>query len=160
MLARAYGVLLVLWGRLPIPGWLRWVILWLFNAKFLVGVAAIVLNERREILMCHHTYRGDYPWDIPGGWLKMKEDPGRAIEREICEETGLVVSADRPVWSKREKGTPALHLIFTARLVGGVFRPSAEVDEIRFFPLANLPELIPGEVEVIREAVAVTFPER
>ncbi len=158
MLERVYGVLLVLWGRLPIPGWLRWVILWLFNSKFLVGVAAIILNERRELLLCHHTYR-DYPWDIPGGWLKMKEDPGKAIEREIGEETGLIVRAERPVRSTREKGTPALHIIFSARLVGGEFRPSPEVDEIRFFPLASLPELIPGEAEVLREVVAVTFPD-
>ncbi len=154
MLSRVYAALLVLWGRLPIPAWLRWVILWLFNAKFLVGVAAIIVNERGEILLCHHTYRGDYPWDIPGGWLKGKEDPGLAIEREICEETGLVVRADRPVWSAREKGSSALHIIYTARLVGGQFCPSAEVDEARFFALAGMPELIPGEAEVIREAIA------
>ncbi len=151
MLARIWGKIIPLWGRLPLPVWLRWVILWLANDKFLVGVAAIIQNERGEVLMCHHTYRGKYPWDVPGGWLKKNEDPGRAIEREIREETGLVVRADRPVWTKREKGSPALHMLYKARLVGGEFRPSAEVDEVRFFALDNLPILVPDEREVILE---------
>jgi ADP-ribose pyrophosphatase YjhB (NUDIX family) len=144
---RVLGWLYRLWGWLPIPFALRWPILWLGTHKFLVGVAAVVLNERGEVLLFRHTYRGKLPWGLPGGWLKRREDPARAVEREIREEAGLEVRVLGPVWASTEKHAQ-VDVVYCARLLGGVFRPSPEVSEAAFFPLDRLPAMAGGARDI------------
>lgn len=154
MWSRVWTRILPWWGRMRIPRWLRWAMVWSVNRKFLVGVGAIAFNERGEVLLCRHTYRPRLPWGLPGGWLEHGEDLERAIEREIREETGLTVRALHPLWAGREKRADAVHLIYTARFISGDFRPCAEVSEARFFALDALPNLIPGHRELIQQGYA------
>jgi 8-oxo-dGTP diphosphatase len=129
--------LLWLWRWLPIPNWLRWALLWQGNQKFLVGVGAVVFNDAGEVLLCRHTYRAEYPWSLPGGWLNRDEEPARAIEREICEETGLEVRMLHLLRVKGREDYPQLDVMFVGQLEGGTFRPSAEVSEAGFFTVAG-----------------------
>lgn len=145
--------LLRLWGWLPMPPWLRWSIVWLGTHKFLIGVAAVVLNERDEVLLFRHTYRGKEPWGLPGGWLQRHEDPARAVEREIREEAGLEVRAEYPMRVTTGPTIAEVDVIYFARLVGGEFRPSPEVSEAAFFK----PEDMPFLKEDIRDIVAMVM---
>lgn len=54
-----------------------------------VGVRAIVLNEKNEILLVRHTYNND--WYLPGGGVNNNETSIAAIIRELQEETGIQV---------------------------------------------------------------------
>ena len=65
----------------------------LVQDQFLVGVTGVIFNEKNEVLLFKHTYRKQ-SWSLPGGYLKAGEHPAEALEREIKEESGLVVSAD------------------------------------------------------------------
>ncbi len=56
-----------LWKVLPIPQWGRWVLLWLTNTKYLVGVSGFVFDAEGRVLVVRHTYRKRYPWGLPGG---------------------------------------------------------------------------------------------
>lgn len=147
-----WRVLLRLWRDLPIPDDLRWALMWVTNPKFTVTVVAVVFNERGEVLLFNHTYRGEHPWALPGGWLKTGETPSAAIEREILEESCLRVRVLRPFRTQVAQRLPRLDLIFLGRLEGGDFRCSPEVSEARFFPLDALPPVSKGMVELIREA--------
>jgi 8-oxo-dGTP diphosphatase len=145
-------LVLRLW-RLPLPGFVRWGLVWLFNAKFIASVSAVVLNEAGEALLFLHTYRLDYPWALPGGWLQYGEDPALAIEREIMEESGLRVRVVRPLWVGRNHTLPSVDITFLACLEGGDFRPSLEVSEARYFPAGALPPLSAGSRALILKAV-------
>src|SRR3989442_8834371 len=90
-------LLLHLWRVVPLPYAVQWLLLWLTTQKFLVGVNAVALNECGEVLLAYHTYRNQYPWGLPGGFLNQNEHPARAVEREVVEETGLRVRALRPL---------------------------------------------------------------
>jgi 8-oxo-dGTP diphosphatase len=147
-------LLLWLWGVLPMPNWLRWATLWVVNQKFLVGVSAVVVNEQGEILMFKHTYRGKHPWGLPGGWLMGQEDPARAIEREIYEESGFRVRALFPLRAACTKRYPQLDLIYLARLESGTFRPSAEVSEFNFFSPEDFCYYAPDAGLLILDALA------
>lgn len=153
MKAALMSWLLRLWGWLPMPPWLRWSIVWLGTHKFLIGVAAVVLNERDEVLLFRHTYRGKEPWGLPGGWLQRHEDPARAVEREIREEAGLEVRAEYPMRVTTGPTIAEVDVIYFARLVGGEFRPSPEVSEAAFFK----PEDMPFLKEDIRDIVAMVM---
>jgi ADP-ribose pyrophosphatase YjhB (NUDIX family) len=147
-------LLLKLWGLLPLPEWIQWKLLSLWTPKFRVAVAAIVLNERRQILLCEHTYRGKYPWGLPGGSLKAHEDPEQAVKREIDEETGLCVQVVRPLILKSLQHFSQINITYLCYPTGGSYRANAEVASIRFFPLDDLPEsLLPSERELIHRAI-------
>src|SRR5438874_7371655 len=59
----------------------------------LIGVGAIIIKDRRVVLI----KRGKPPllgeWSIPGGLLELGETTRQGAEREALEETGLVVRA-------------------------------------------------------------------
>jgi ADP-ribose pyrophosphatase YjhB (NUDIX family) len=151
-----YRLLLKLWRVLPLPGWLQWQLVSLFTTKYLVAVAAILLNEAGQILLCEHTYRRDYPWGLPGGSLKKNEDPDRGLEREILEETGLQACVERPLLVLRPPTFHQISIIYLCHAVGGAFRPNAEVSRIRFFDFQALPEqIVPHERVIIAQAQAI-----
>jgi 8-oxo-dGTP diphosphatase len=61
----------------------------------IVGVGAVVLNQRGEVVLIR---RGKEPrrgeWSIPGGRLEWGETLHGALLREVHEETGLTVEID------------------------------------------------------------------
>lgn len=144
---------LALWlWRAPLPGWLRALLMWTFNAKFVATVAAVLLNEQGEVLLFHHTYRRDFPWALPGGWLERGEDPELAIAREIHEEAGFSVRILRPLWVGRDKFYPRLDIVFLGQVEDGVFQASNEVDEARYFPINDMPPVGPGTLRLVQYA--------
>lgn len=129
------------WGWLPLPFWLRSFILRMVNARFTVGVGAVILDERRRVLLFHHTYRPDMPWGLPGGWLKAGENPVQAVEREVLEESSIRIAVGAPLVVRPLDAPHALDIVFGARYLAGAFRPCAEVDEAAFFFVEDLPPI-------------------
>ncbi|MFW5713088.1 MAG: NUDIX domain-containing protein [Brevefilum sp.] len=141
-----------LWRVLPIPKILRGPILWFGNRKFIIGIAALIINERGEVLLFKHTYRKDCDWGFPSGYLKGHENPETSIEREILEESGLAVRVLDVLEIIRSEDMPRLEVLFRAELSGELsFKPSHEVSEARFFPAKDLPELLPEHRALIEK---------
>ena len=65
-----------------------------------VGQKAVVLNSQKQILVLQRSEktRAGGKWSLPGGALEDKEDPYASIEREIKEETELVVTEIKPFY--------------------------------------------------------------
>jgi 8-oxo-dGTP diphosphatase len=59
------------------------------------GAVAVVQNELGEILLHRRSDTG--AWELPGGAIDPGEEPAEAVIREVLEETGIRVSADRLV---------------------------------------------------------------
>jgi ADP-ribose pyrophosphatase YjhB (NUDIX family) len=149
-----------IWDRLPLNRRLRSTLVWLFNAKFTVGVIALVQDEEGRVLLCKHTYRRDKPWGLPGGSLQPGESLEKCLARELREETGLEFEVDGVVTVAAHPDRRRVDMIFACRLVNGHglerFRPSAEVSEARFFGLDELPEgMYAGHARLIARAVAL-----
>jgi ADP-ribose pyrophosphatase YjhB (NUDIX family) len=130
------------WGYLPLPGWLRSLILWTVLPKFLVGAVAVIFHEQDGILLFRHTYRAECPWGLPSGWLKTGEHAHEALERELFEESGYRIRVKRSVVVGGDRKNRRLDLYYECELIDGTFRPSAEVCEARFFPLDALPSCL------------------
>lgn len=53
-------------------GRLRWPIVWLGSPKFVLGVNAVIVNERGEVWLQQHRFWQDQAWGLPGGMLSQE----------------------------------------------------------------------------------------
>jgi 8-oxo-dGTP diphosphatase len=139
-------------GRLPSP--LKRAIVGAREARFHVGVIAVVLDERNEVLLFRHTYRPFAPWGLPSGWLRPDESLEESMVREIREEASLTVRFDRILKVQSAPGRRRVDVWMRYRPITKDARPSAEVDEARFFPLDHLPPLISAQETFLAELAA------
>ena len=124
----------------------------LFQSQFLVGVTGVIFNDKNEVLLFKHTYR-QHSWSLPGGYLKAGEHPAEALEREIKEESALVISADEMLKTRTDRDGSRLDMCFVGVFIGGKFAPSGEVSEYGFFSQDAMPLLRSNQVFLIEEAL-------
>jgi ADP-ribose pyrophosphatase YjhB (NUDIX family) len=147
------GILAKIYKALHLSKELQLRIMRLTQDKFVVGVTGIILNKKREILLFKHTYRS-HSWSLPGGYMKSGEHPREALEREIKEESGLVVSIDDSLKTRTDRHSARLDLCYTGVLIGGDFKPTPEVAEYGFFAFNQLPLLRKNQVMLINEVLS------
>lgn len=93
----------------------------------------------------------DGKWAIPGGWADVNLSPSQNACREVREEAGFEVRADRLVYL-RDKGMllrrpgpfHAYTVCFLCTILSGEPRPDFEITEVGFFARGEVPPLSPG----------------
>jgi ADP-ribose pyrophosphatase YjhB (NUDIX family) len=110
-----------------------------------VGVGAIVFNQADELLLIRR--RDSQHWLYPTGWLDVGLTPAETAVKEVREETGLTVRADKllGVFDSSLRGYPLpFHMIsvmITCQLLGGELRPHpVETMGAGFFARDRLPQ--------------------
>lgn len=134
-------ILTKIWRRLKLPKSIQLFVMRFFQDQFLIGVTGIILNSKDEILLFKYSYR-QTEWGLPGGYIKAKEHPQEALEREIEEESGYVVSVDEELKIRTDRESARIDIGFVGKLMGGEFRKSSEVSEAKFFSFNDLPLLM------------------
>lgn len=68
------------------------------NKTLSVATFALIKNSDNKVLLLRRSRNDTFPgrWELPGGGIDSNESPERSIEREVLEETGLIVKAIRP----------------------------------------------------------------
>jgi 8-oxo-dGTP diphosphatase len=145
-------ILAKIWKLLHLPKGMQLFVMRIFQDQFLVGVTGLIFNEKNEVLLFKHSYRA-HSWSLPGGYLKAGEHPREGLEREIKEESGLVVSVDDLLKTRTDRNSARLDICYTGVLIGGDFLPSHEVTEYGFFTLENLPLLRKNQLFLIDEVL-------
>lgn len=64
-----------------------------------VGVGAIVIKDDKVLLVKRGIPPSKGLWAIPGGHIELGETLQETAEREILEETGIVIRAKKPVYT-------------------------------------------------------------
>jgi ADP-ribose pyrophosphatase YjhB (NUDIX family) len=146
------NLLAKIYKALHLSNGLQLFIMRFFQDQFLVGVTGIIFNDQNEILLFKHTYRSQ-AWSLPGGYLKSGEHPREALEREIKEESGLVVSVDESLKTRTDRDSARLDMCYTGVLIGGDFTPNHEISEYGFFAQNKFPLLRQNQVFLIDEAL-------
>ncbi len=140
------------WKLLNLPKGVQLFLMRCFQNRFLVGVTGVIFNEKKEILLFKHTYR-QHAWSLPGGYLKAGEHPAEALEREIKEESGLVVSVDEPLKTRTDRTGSRLDVCYVGEFIGGEFTPSHEVSGYGFYSQNTMPLLRSSQVFLIETAL-------
>jgi 8-oxo-dGTP pyrophosphatase MutT (NUDIX family) len=134
---------------------MRSFLMWLINAKFVVGTSILIQNDAGQILLFKHSYRKELPWGFPGGYVMRGEDPDQAIQRELMEESGFTIKNLKLVEVIQSTEMARMEMLFSGALEDNqAFIPSKEVAEARFFSPDQLPELIPEHKAIIERYLA------
>lgn len=109
-----------------------------------IDVRGAVVHEGRILLI---QERADGRWSMPGGWADLGNPPASVAEREVWEESGYRVKAEKVIAvldANRLEPMEFYHaykLIFLCTLVGGEPRISHETLAVDFFDPNELPPL-------------------
>ncbi|HRQ33214.1 MAG TPA: NUDIX domain-containing protein, partial [Anaerolineales bacterium] len=101
------------------------------------------------VLLFKHTYR-KFAWGIPVGGLEYGEQPEDGVIREFYEESGLTINVERLLFADSSKQFRHVTLMYLCKIVGGEFRESYEVSEMKYFDVGDLPRMIFDEKDLIR----------
>lgn len=140
------------WKLLNMPKGVQLFFMRFFQNQFLVGVTGVIFNNKNEVLLFKHTYR-QHSWSLPGGYMKSGEHPREALEREIKEESNLVVSIDESLKTRTDRESARLDMCYIGVFIGGEFIKSEEVSEYGFFSRDKMPLLRSNQVFLIEEAL-------
>jgi len=109
-----------------------------------VDVRGAVVHEGKILLI---QEKADGKWAMPGGWADLGNSPASVAEREVWEESGFRVKAEKVVAvidANRIEPLEFYHaykIIFLCRLLDGEPRTSHETLAVDFFSLNQLPPL-------------------
>jgi len=144
-------LLLRLWRFLPI--WVHFLAAKLVRAKFRAAVAALIFDEQGRVLLFKHTYR-KWQWGIPAGSLEHREQPADAILREFHEETSMQIEVKKLLTVLSAREDHHLTVVYLCKIVGGEFKPSNEVSEMKYFDVNDLPQMLFAEKDLIRQVAS------
>lgn len=131
-----------------------------------VDVRGAVIRDGKILLI---QERADGNWAMPGGWADLGDSPRFVAEREVWEESGFRVKAEKVVAvidANRIEPMEFYHaykIIFLCSLLGGEPRISYETLAVDFFDPDHLPPLSSYRTneEMLREVFAhVADPSR
>jgi HAD superfamily hydrolase (TIGR01450 family) len=113
------------------------------------GVAAVIFNENGQVFLVKRIDNG--LWSLPSGHVEIAETVVEAISRELCEETGLIVTVEKLVGVYSDPVTQVFrypsgeitHFVtssFLCSIRGGELQVDhKEISEAAFFDIGQLP---------------------
>ena len=129
----------------------------------IVGVGAVIVEDRRALVVRRATPPLKGEWSIPGGVLEVGETMRQGAAREALEETGLEVEVGEvlEVFDRilpDAAGRTEFHYVlidFLCRRKAGEARAGGDVSEVRWVAESELAtlKLAPPAEDVIRKAL-------
>ena len=122
------------------------------------AVGAVVHDEQGRLLL---VLRGREPaagvWSIPGGKVEPGEARESAVEREVLEETGLVVEVGPVLEVVTGHRWQRVEIVFAYRVTAGTTVLTSEIEELRGFAPDALPEVRADQRGLIERHAAASI---
>ena len=118
-----------------------------------VSVMGIVFRDDGRVLAIQRD--DDLTWVPPGGVLELDESPQDAVAREVLEETGLNVRAERLTGVYKNMKLGVVNLVFRCTLLGGQPHPTDEARQVAWLTIDEAKRDMP-EARLVRITDALT----
>ena len=125
-----------------------------------LAVGAVVFCEGRVLLVRRGRPPAEGQWAIPGGNVKLGETLKQAAQREILEETGVVIEAGEPVYTfdavvRDDSGRVQFHYVIVdlaAEFVSGDLKAGDDAQEARWVSAEEMATLTvsPPTLDLLR----------
>lgn len=136
-----------------------------FPTRPIVGVGAVIIDAERVLVVRRGRPPLEGEWSLPGGAVEVGETLTAALQREVLEETGLIVAVG-PMIEVLDRihllpdGSVEYHYVLVdsvCTVVAGHLRPESDVSEARWVTRSELPALAvaPLTISVIDKAFAL-----
>lgn len=104
------------------------------------AVGAVIFKDDSVLLVKRKNPPAKGMWAVPGGKIKFGEHLQNAVEREVFEETGLVIKATEPVYAfdyieRESNGKIQFHYViidFLADYISGEIKANADALDARW----------------------------
>lgn len=114
-----------------------------------IGVGAVIVKDKRVLLIRRGTAPLLGEWSLPGGVLECGETLCEAVAREAREETGLVIETGEMLGVYEriipgDNGRVRYHFVlldYLCRAVGGELKAGSDAADVRWFTREELPAL-------------------
>lgn len=116
------------------------------NKQPIIGVGAVVLHDGKVLLVKRANPPCQFQWAIPGGKVRYGETLQQAAEREIREETGIIIKAGKPIFGfdhieQDSSGGVQCHYVIVdlrADYLSGDISANSDAAEVRWFARQDL----------------------
>ena len=137
-----------IWRKLP--WWGRNQITRLTQPTFTVSVAGIITGPDGRVLLLNHVLRPHSGWGLPGGFIKVGEQPEASVRRELREETGIELEDVEQIRIRTLRRH--VEILFRAKTTGQPEISSREILEFGWFdPESPPPEMNLDQQFLIRK---------
>jgi 8-oxo-dGTP diphosphatase len=113
--------------------------------KLIPVVDAIIVRNNKILLGKRDTNKKSYPgdWSIPGGKVKPGEKLGKALKREVKEETGINVKIVKLLSVKELFHHGHYHIVFyfKAKPISGKIKAGSDLVEVKWVSLKDINKL-------------------
>jgi ADP-ribose pyrophosphatase YjhB (NUDIX family) len=113
----------------------------LSRPRYTVGVAGILFNSQRQVLLVEHVLHPYHPWGLPGGWVDGGEIPRQSLARELREELGIEAQVGPVVLIDETLGFRHLDLIYLCTTSQPIARLSPELLAYAWYDVDALPNV-------------------
>ena len=115
----------------------------------ILGVGAVILHDGRALIVQRASEPRKGEWTVPGGVLEVGETLRSGIEREVLEETGLLVKAGpvvdvyENIWPDASGKTEFHYVLvdFLCELISGELQAGTDAAEARWITVEELHDL-------------------
>lgn len=107
--------------------------------KHIVSAAAVVLNDKNELLLIKGPRRG---WEMPGGQVEEGESLTDAVIRETKEESGIDIEVVKFCGIFQNIEGSICNTLFLGKPVGGELTTSPESLAVGFYKLEEALEMV------------------
>jgi len=115
----------------------------------ILGVGAVILHDGRALIVQRASEPRKGEWTVPGGVLEVGETLRSGIEREVLEETGLLVKAGpvvdvyENIWPDASGKTEFHYVLvdFLCELISGELQAGTDAAEARWITVEELDDL-------------------
>ncbi len=109
-----------------------------------VPAVAVILMDNSQIVLVKRKYEPRKGlWSLPAGFMEFGETTEQTAIRESKEETNLDIKLTELFGVFPGFDDPRVHvviIVYRGEIVNGQIKPGDDAEEVKFFPLDELPE--------------------